>query len=76
MSILYEPGAMGNHKIVKKMRTSEYEKLYGLRNYETGKLILYYWASSQKHKALFSTMEKAFEAADWIDAIVEIVEFK
>ena len=36
------------------MRTSEYQKLFGLRNKETGKLILYYWASSQKHKAIFS----------------------
>lgn len=45
------------------MRTSEYQKLFGLRNKETGKLILYYWASSQKHKALFSTKAKAEEAA-------------
>ena len=56
-------------------RISEYEKLYGLRNKETGKLILYYWASSQKHKAIFSTLAKAFEAAKWIDAETEIVEF-
>lgn len=35
------------------MRTSEYQKLFGLRNKETGKLILYYGASSQKHKAIF-----------------------
>ena len=45
------------------MRISEYQKLFGLRNKETGKLILYYWASSQKHKALFSSKEKAEEAA-------------
>lgn len=48
------------------MRISEYQKLFGLRNKETGKLILYYWASSQKHKALFSSKEKAEEAAIWV----------
>lgn len=57
-------------------RISEYQKLYGLRNKETGKLILYYWASSQKHKAIFSTLAKAFEAAKWIDGETEIVEFE
>lgn len=41
------------------MRNSEYQKLFGLRNKETGKLILYYWASSQKHKAIFATRERA-----------------
>lgn len=60
------------------MRTSEYQKLFGLRNKETGKLILYYWASSQKHKALFSTRAKAEEAAinvaRDISGPVEIVE--
>ena len=45
------------------MRASEYEKLYVLKNGLTGKLILYYWASSQKHKALFSSKMKAEEAA-------------
>ena len=44
-------------------RISEYKKLYGLRNLSTDKLILFYWASSQKHKALFSSREKAEEAA-------------
>lgn len=57
------------------MRTSEYEKLYGLRNKETGKLILFYWASSQKHKALFASMEKAKDATKWIDCETQIVEF-
>jgi len=57
-------------------RMSEYQKLYGLRNKETGKLILYYWASSQKHKALFSTKGKAIDAANWIDCETEIVEFE
>lgn len=47
-------------------RISEYEKLYGLRNQATGKMILFYWASSQKHKALFSSKEKAEEAAIWV----------
>lgn len=62
------------------MRTSEYEKLYGLKNGLTGKLVLYYWASSQKHKALFSTRAKADEAAinvaRDINGPVEIVEYK
>lgn len=62
------------------MRTSEYKKLYGLRNNATGKLILFYWASSQKHKALFSTRSKADEAAinvaRDINGPVEIVEYK
>jgi hypothetical protein len=58
------------------MRTSEYQKLFGLRNKETGKLILYYWASSQKHKAIFSTRGKAVEASGWIDCKTEIVEFE
>lgn len=40
-----------------------------------GKLILYYWASSQKHKAIFSTREKAMDAARWFDNEPEIVEF-
>lgn len=57
------------------MRISEYQKLYGLRNPVTGKLILFYWASSQKHKAIFSTREKAMEAARWFDVEPEIVEF-
>ena len=39
-------------------RISEYKKLYGLRNKATGNLILYYWASSQKHKAIFPRKEK------------------
>lgn len=58
------------------MRTSEYQKLFGLRNAETGKLILFYWASSQKHKAIFSTRAKAAEAAGWIKYKTEIVEFE
>lgn len=57
-------------------RISEYQKLFGLRNKETGKLILYYWASSQKHKAIFSTREKAMDAARWFDKEPKIVEFE
>ena len=57
------------------MRISEYKTLYGLRNKASGKLILYYWASSQKHKAIFSTRGKAIEASNWIDEETEIVEF-
>ncbi len=58
------------------MRTSEYQKLYGLRNKANGKLILYYWASSQKHKAIFSTKGKAIDASNWIEDETEIVEFE
>lgn len=57
-------------------RISEYKKLYGLRNKATGILILYYWASSQKHKAIFSTKGKAIDAANWIEGETEIVEFE
>ena len=43
-------------------------------------MILYYWASSQKHKALFSSREKAADAAinvvHDIGASVSIVEFE
>ena len=56
-------------------RTTEYEHLYAFKNKETGNYILTYWASSQKHKALFSSMKKAEEARKNIDDIdVEIVE--
>ena len=61
-------------------RISEYKKLYGLRNAETKKLILYYWASSQKHKAIFSTREKAGQVAANIardiSTHIDIVEFE
>lgn len=57
-------------------RISEYKKLYGLRNKATGNLIFYYWASSQKHKAIFSTKGKALDAANWIDGDVDVVEFE
>lgn len=61
-------------------RISEYEKLYGLKNNTTGRLILYYWASSQKHKAIFSSREKAAQAAinviHDIGPSVSIVEFE
>ena len=56
------------------MRGSEYEHLYALRNIDTGKWILVYWASSQKHKALFSTRAKAEDAVRGIDGNIEIVE--
>ena len=61
------------------MGISEYDTLYGLRNKATGKLILTYWASSQSHKALFSSRKKAEDALFWFeneDIEVEIVEFK
>lgn len=40
-------------------------ELWGLRNKETGELVLEYWASSQKHKALFSSYVKAEKACKW-----------
>ena len=40
-------------------------ELWGLRNKETGELVLEYWASSQKHKALFSSYDKAEKACKW-----------
>ncbi len=56
------------------MRISEYEHVYAMRNVENGKWVLYYWASSQKHKALFSTRNKAEEAVKYIEGNIEIVE--
>lgn len=62
------------------MRISEHKKLYGIRNKKTGNLIFSYWASSQCHKAIFSTEKKAMEADQWIskdlDGETEIVEFE
>ncbi|MBR1809621.1 MAG: hypothetical protein IJ776_09590 [Paludibacteraceae bacterium] len=56
------------------MKATEYEHLYALKNRENGKWLLTYWASSQKHKALFSTKKKAEEAVKWISQPIEIVE--
>lgn len=60
--------------------TNEYKKLYGLRNNATGKLILFYSELNQKHKALFSSAEKAADAAVSIShdigASVSIVNFE
>ena len=57
------------------MKASEYKHLYVLRNKDTGNFLLYYWASSQTHKALFSTRKKAEEALRWFDDdYIEIVE--
>lgn len=36
---------------------TEYNKLYVLRNPENNKVVLTYWASSQKHKAIFPTRQ-------------------
>lgn len=55
-------------------RGSSYEHLYALKDKDTGLWILYYWASSQKHKALFSSRKKAEEALLCIDGNIEIVE--
>lgn len=56
------------------MRTKEYEHLYALKDKDTGMYLLTYWASSQKHKALFSSRKKAEESLQWIDGNIEIVE--
>ena len=56
------------------MRTKEYEHLYTLKDKNTGMYLLTYWASSQKHKALFSSRKKAEESLQWIDGNIEIVE--
>lgn len=40
-------------------------ELWGLRNKETNELVLEYWASSQKHKALFSSYDRAQKACSW-----------
>lgn len=56
------------------MRTKEYEHLYTLKDKDTGMYLLTYWASSQKHKALFSSRKKAEESLRWIDGNIEIVE--
>lgn len=56
------------------MRTREYEHLYAFKDKDTGMYLLTYWASSQKHKALFSSRKKAEEALHWIDGNIEIVE--
>lgn len=60
-----------------RTRTTEYSRLYVLRNPESGKTVLTYWASSQKHKALFSTRKKAEEANEmWLDGFYQIEELK
>lgn len=60
-----------------RTRTTEYSRLYVLRNPESGNTVLTYWASSQKHKALFSTREKAEEAnKKWLDGFYQIEELK
>ena len=56
------------------IRGTEYEHIYALINKDTGKMIFTYWASSQKHKALFSTRKKAEDALENIDGNIEIVE--
>ena len=62
------------------MTNSEYGTLYGLRNTATNKLFFYYWASSQKHKALFSTEKSAIKAAKKlsqnIGALVVVTKIK
>lgn len=60
-----------------RTRTTEYDKLYILRNPEDGNIVLTYWASSQKHKALFSTRKKAEDAnKEWLNNFYQIEELK
>lgn len=40
-------------------------ELWLLRNRKTGELVLEYWASSQKHKAIFATEQNAMKACQW-----------
>lgn len=58
------------------MKASEYKHLYAIKNKASGNFILYYWASSKKHKALFSSRKKAEEALRWFNEnyYIEIVE--
>lgn len=56
------------------MRGTEYKHVYVLKNKDTGNYLLTYWASSQKHKALFANRKRAEEAVKGIDANIEIVE--
>lgn len=59
------------------MKAIEYKHLYALKNQASGNFILYYyWSSSQKHKALFSSRKKAEEALRWFDEdyYIEIIE--
>ena len=59
------------------MTTTEYNSIFVLRNKATGKMILTYWASSQKHKAIFSSRKKAEEAVSmWIKGDIEIIGIK
>ena len=59
------------------MTTTEYNSIFVLHNKATGKMILTYWASSQKHKAIFSSRKKAEEAVSmWIKGDIEIIEIK
>ena len=43
-------------------RITEYDNLYIIKNKTINKIVLMYWASSQKHKALFSSFDKASDA--------------
>ena len=50
------------------MKPTTYNELYVLREKEGGKLVLYYWSSSQKHKALFDSYKRAEDASKWIES--------
>ena len=53
---------------------TQYEHLYILKDRDTNKWLLTYWASSQKHKALFSTRKKAEDALRWVGGNIDIIE--
>ncbi len=55
-------------KFTDDMKPTTYNELYVLREKEGGKLVLYYWSSSQKHKALFDSYKRADEARKWIES--------
>lgn len=58
------------------MQTSEYNNVYVLRNRETGRYIFRYCASSQYHKAIFSSRKRAEEVVkEFKDpSLIDIIE--
>ena len=59
------------------MKKVNYEHVYLLKDKNTGSWIFTYWASSNKHKALFALKKTAQDAVNWLkdDGVnAEIVE--
>lgn len=58
------------------MMNSEYNSVYVLRNRETGKYIFRYCASSQYHKAIFSSRKRAEEVVKEFEdpSLIDIIE--